>query len=398
MRVMHVQPQTLDLYGHEDAEIGNSVKYSLTNLAVAQARLGHSVEAHLLTTGKPSMRRVEKVTYRFHRCVQPPRKTLYARFARQFSLSILAAIGSIEPDIVHFHGVRALHLMYCAVAWWSGRCHVPLVAQERGYRDVGRIEGAAQTFALRRTLMVMAASKDSAEVIRGMGMAPGRVVVVPNGVDLTIFHPADVRPASSARPLRVLYVSRPVEFKDPMTMAQGLVELQRRGRAVELTMIGRGHMKDAVMTPLLAAGVPVHYEEHVPHGELACFYRKADVYVTTSLGEGWNQTILEAMASGLPVVHTDAPGIRDSAGHVGISIPVRSPAALADSLERLMDNPARRVEARERGLERARGFSWDEVARITCDLYATALASADRGAHGSRSSHTHPAQLTDKLS
>jgi glycosyltransferase involved in cell wall biosynthesis len=382
LRIAHVQPMTLDLYGHDDAGYGTSVRYSVSNLAAAQARLGHHPEVHLLTSGRPRELRVAGVTAHFHRCVQPPRRaSLHARFARQFSVAMLRAIRRESADVVHFHGVRQLHLMYAAVASRAAQQGIPLVGQDRGNRDVGRIETAAQRFGLRRTKDVLAASAESVDVLAGLGVPRTAIHVVPNAVDPDVFRPGAARERAAGDPFRILVVSRLWPDKDPLTMADGVCELVRRGQPVSLTVISRGPLRDEVEARLRAGGVPVEFIEHVPQQQLVEYYRSADALVLTSLREGWNQVILEAMASGLPVVLTAVPGPRDAAGNAGFLVPVRSPDAVANALERLASDRALWLRHRALGLERARAFTWDAVARQLDDIYREVLRDAPARAH-----------------
>jgi glycosyltransferase involved in cell wall biosynthesis len=375
LRVAHVQPMTLDLFGHDDADFGTSVRYSLANLALAQAELGMRPTVHLLASGRPhgGPRELEVggMRVRFHPCVQPPRRTgQRVRFARQLSWSVVRALRRGETDLVHFHGVRQFHAMYGAVAWRARQQGLRLFAQDRGSRDVGRVEGAAQRYGLARTEQVLAASTDSADVLRGMGVPEAALHVVPNGVDPELFRPdPGHRPGGPDTPVRVVTVSRLSPEKDPLTMVDALVELQGRGRKVELVAISPGPLRAEVERRARAGGVPATFIDHVPQTELAERYWAADVLILTSLREGWNQVMLEAMASGLPVVATDIPGLRDAAGGAALLVPPGDPAAVADAVQKLTGDPELWQRQRERGLARTSDLTWNAIARRLADLY-----------------------------
>ena len=379
LRIVHVQPMTLDLYGYADEDLGGAVRYAVTNLALAQARLGNRPEIHLLASRRPHTLLLDgSVPVTFHPHVQPPRHlSVRWRFARQFSLSMLRAIRRDRGDVVHFHGVRQMHPMYAAVAWRTAREGMPLLAQDRGDRPVGRMETAAQRYALRRTQVVLAASEGSADVLAGMGVPRTALHVVSNAMDPAVFWPGDPREGDGT--FRVLVISRLNEDKDPLTMAEALCELVRRKVPVAVTVISRGVLRGAVEERLRSGGVPATFIDHVPQAELGAYYRAADAFVLTSLREGWNQTIIEAMACGLPVVHTNVPGPRDSAGGAGLAVPPAQPLAVADALERLARDPALRRAYRDRGLARAPHFTWDAVARQIQPMYQQAIAAVANG-------------------
>jgi len=170
-------------------------------------------------------------------------------------------------------------------------------------------------------------------------------------------------------PFRILVVSRLNEDKDPLTMADAVGALMRRGVPVALTVVSRGELRGAVEARLKSHGVPATFIDHLPHTELAALYRRSDAFVLTSLREGWNQTILEAMACGLPVVLTDVPGPRDSAGDAGVRVPPQRPDAVADALERLARDPMHWQRQRRLGIDRAQAFTWDAIAAQLQPLY-----------------------------
>jgi len=377
LRIAHVQPLSLDLYGHDDRDFGTRTRYFLTNIAMAQARTGDRPSVHLMTSGRELHFRVEGVDVHFHRCVQPPRRApVGARFAHQFSPGMLRALRPDRADVVHFHGIRSLQGMFGAVAWIAGRQRLPLVGQDHGPRRVGPVMTMVQRYALRNTAVALAANRDSVDALSAMGMPRESIVVVPNGVDHEIFTPSMERPLRPGDPLRVLVVARFWEDKDPLTMAEGVAGLAATGRAVQVTLVGGGPLRPETEARLRSAGVPVEAFDHLTAQELAAQYRAADVLVLTSLREGFNQVTIEAMACGLPVVATDIPGIRDGVGDAGILIPPRDPGALTGSLEALISVPGSWMHYRKLGIARARKFEWDAIAVQIRDAYARALANA----------------------
>jgi glycosyltransferase involved in cell wall biosynthesis len=365
---------SLGLFGHHDEELGSSLHYSVSRLAAAQAALGDRVEVHLIASGGPLTFCAQGVQFTFHRGWGPPRvRNRLGPFGRQISPGQLHAIGTADADIVHFHGVRQFHLMFYAVALKAARARTPLVAQDRGGRGARALESWAQRRAFGKTAAVLAASRACREdLVRG-GYPEAATFLVPNGVDRTVFAPAGRRAPHPGSRLRVLFVGRLVEHKDPLTMAEAVVELGRRGHDVEATVVSRGHLRDAVAATFRSAGIPATFIDHLPQGALADEYRRADVVLLTTrlqdVSEGWNQVALEAMASGVPVVATDVPGVKDCLGPGAKLVPAESPKALADAAERLLTDGAAWNAERERGLRRAASFSWDAVAAYTRSIY-----------------------------
>jgi glycosyltransferase involved in cell wall biosynthesis len=106
---------------------------------------------------------------------------------------------------------------------------------------------------------------------------------------------------------------------------------------------------------------------------LAEHYRRARAFLDTSLYEGFGYQVLEAMASGTPVVASDTTSIPELVGDAGLLCPPGDTAAFADALRRLRDEPGLDDDLRTRGLERAREFTWERTARELSSALEEAL-------------------------
>jgi glycosyltransferase involved in cell wall biosynthesis len=107
--------------------------------------------------------------------------------------------------------------------------------------------------------------------------------------------------------------------------------------------------------------------------ELRAGYRAADVLLFPSHYEGFGFPVLEAMASGLPVVTSGAGGLAEVAGDAAIVVGGREVEPYVVALRRLVTNTSWREQLVRRGLERAKRFRWVETARKTAELYRSLL-------------------------
>src|SRR5207244_13118384 len=107
--------------------------------------------------------------------------------------------------------------------------------------------------------------------------------------------------------------------------------------------------------------------------ELATLYRFAWAFVFPSLYEGFGLPPLEAMASGTPVVASDAPALPEVLGEAAVLTPAGDPQALADALAALAHDPDRRLAMRARGITHAARFRWERAARQTLAVYHQAV-------------------------
>jgi glycosyltransferase involved in cell wall biosynthesis len=117
----------------------------------------------------------------------------------------------------------------------------------------------------------------------------------------------------------------------------------------------------------------VHFPGYVSDSVLKQLYRSADVFVYPSLFEGFGLTILEAMASGCPVITSNLSSLPEVAGEAGILINPFSPDEIADALLRLCSSPEIRQEKRNQGINHAKSFSWKSCASSVLDIYNTLL-------------------------
>ena len=195
------------------------------------------------------------------------------------------------------------------------------------------------------------------------GVSPDKLSVIPYGVDLTCFRSV---PECERRHdgLRVLFVGQ-------IGQRKGIAYLLRayrafRGPGTELTLVGNPVGDPRPLAPYRDDFTHI---PHLPRPELAGIYRHADVFVFPSLIEGMPLVVLEAMASGLPVITTpNGPGevVRD--GVDGFVVPIRDVAAIVDKLEYLRTHPEERRRMGRNARERALSFTWARYQTRVLDL------------------------------
>ncbi len=244
----------------------------------------------------------------------------------------------LRPQLVHFEFL-GLGTMYPLAA---ELLDVPMIVSCRG-SDVHTLElqPAAERDAaiecLRRAAAVHCVSaKMATEVERITGRAAGLWVNRP-ALDVERITPARTR--DKPHPIRLLATGRLVWIKgfDYLLAAAG--ELARRGVAFRLEILGDGELKKSLRYAIEDLGLQdsVSLVGAVSASEVLDRMQAADMFVLSSLGEGISNAVLEAMATGLPIVTTAAGGMAEAVGdgREGVVVPVRDSKALADAIERL---------------------------------------------------------------
>jgi phosphatidyl-myo-inositol alpha-mannosyltransferase len=284
-----------------------------------------------------------------------------------------------EFDLVHTHLPISPTLPLFAVQ--TARC--AQVGTFHATTDGGLLQSAFHPMLARAMARLDARIAVSPTAERSIArFFPGRYDVIPNGVDLERFRP-DLEPFEEYRePGRVnlLFVGRLDPRKGLQTLLAAMPEVIEgsAGRA-RLLVIG-----DSCLRARFEAAVPgparghVRFLGHVPSGDLPRWYATADVFVSPASGnESFGIVLLEAMASGLPLVASDIPGYRTvvTPDETGVTVPPGDPRALAHALIGLLGDAARRGALAARARERAREFSWPRVTERIEAVYRRALAS-----------------------
>jgi glycosyltransferase involved in cell wall biosynthesis len=299
-------------------------------------------------------------------------------------------------DLVHAHWVVPNALAAAAVTRRGSApadSRVPLaiglhgsdvfMAEKPFVRDwVGRV--------LRRARLLTACSPELARRVEALGFDAARTRVIPYGVDLELFRPDASRRAHwrarlgipAAAPL-ILGVGRMATKKGFQHLVAGLGSLFARVPAAHVVLAGGGDRLEELRAGAARWSGQVHFPGAVLHDTLPDLYRAADLFVLPAVHDakgnvdGLPNVILEAMATGLPVVASDISGIPLAVeeGVSGRLVPEGDAGALAAALIDLAADERKRRSMGAAARRRAeRDLSWDAVAERYREAYGFALA------------------------
>jgi glycosyltransferase involved in cell wall biosynthesis len=225
----------------------------------------------------------------------------------------------------------------------------------------------------------VAVTEDARLHLRMSGVPEERIEVIPMGIDLGHFKPVDDRPADG--PLRVLSVARLVAEKGVEDLVVAIALLAERGVEAQLTLVGTGPLRQRLewMANELGVADRVKLAGPLPYDQMPVEHGQSDVFVLasaprTTWKEQFGFAVVEAMASGLPVLAGRSGSLAEVVGDPWALVTPQDPVALADRLADLAADPELRrrkgKENRERAEER---YDRTLAARRLRELYDRVL-------------------------
>jgi sugar transferase (PEP-CTERM/EpsH1 system associated) len=280
----------------------------------------------------------------------------FAAYVRLYRL-----LRKLRPTVVHTRNIGTLDCAF--VAFLAG---VPVrIHGEHGW-DVADPDGLNRKYRLLRRAAshvvrtFVTVSDDLRRWLTGVVGIPSRKVVwICNGVDTARFRPADEprreqspSPIFAAGNVVVGSVTRFAQIKDPLNVVEAFLSVHNAGdRRLRLAMIGDGELRAAALARLEGAGVADAAWLPGSRDDVPELLRAMDIFVLGSRREGVSNTVLEAMASGLPVVATATGGNLELVQtDTGALVPPEDRGALADAIATY----ARDAELRARHGRKAR--------------------------------------------
>jgi sugar transferase (PEP-CTERM/EpsH1 system associated) len=373
----NVQPLILHLlYRFDTGGLENGVVNLINHLPESSYR--HTVVA--LDSVVPAFaQRVQRTDAQFIALNKPPGQTwlMYPRLYRLFC--------ELRPAVVHTRNLAALE---CQVpAWLAG---VPLRIHGEHGRDVSDLDGTSLRYQwLRRAYrpfvhQYVALSQDLAGYLRDrVGIPDKRLTQIYNGVDISRFHCAGSGrtvlvgcPFTDPSLFVVGTVGRMQAVKAQTHLARAFIQVLQTDPALRsrlrLVMVGEGPLRAEAQALLASAGMADLAWLPGERADVPDVMRALDCFVLPSLAEGISNTILEAMASGLPVLATEVGGNAELVltGETGTVVPAGDVEAMALALRDLVVDGRRSVALGQAGRARVeRLFSLPAMVAAYQGLY-----------------------------
>ena len=272
----------------------------------------------------------------------------------------------------------AWHLFAAPAVWVARSRGVPVVVNYRGGEAAEFLDNSASLvrFTMRQTRALVVPSGFLQGVFAGFDMPAS---IVPNIIDLSRFHARD--PVRTGAPH--LVVTRNLEpLYDNLTAIRAFQIVQAKFPQARLTIAGSGPEAQRLRQSVQDIGLThaVQFAGRLERDAMAALYRSADIMLNPSLADNMPNSVLEAWASGVPVVSTNVGGIPHLAqdGVTAALVPPADPIAMAQACIALLSDDLLWQQRAQAGLQEAQRYTWQRVQPVLGSVYQHAIAQPQR--------------------
>lgn len=359
-------------------DVGGAERQVL-DLALRLQALGHKVKvAYLTGDGALLSDEVSVEAIGFH-----IKKSFIGLFKSLFLLRRL--VKDFAPDVLHSHMVHANLLARCVRV----TTYMPkLICTAHNTNEGGKLRMLAYRLTGPLADVTTNVSHDGVKAFEAKGaVKPGSMLAIPNGIDTEKFQFDEsrrsfIRNREGVFPYEkiVLAVGRLAEAKGYPELLKAFAVVSAEDKDIKLWIIGEGVLRRSLVSLAESLKISHRVKFYGVRSDVADFYNAADLYVLSSLWEGFGLVVAEAMATERVVVATDCGGVRDVVGDQGILVEPGDVNGLATAIRSGLDmdsSAARRLGqlARMRIVET---YSLDKIVMGWIDLYSSGSDALDR--------------------
>ena len=283
-----------------------------------------------------------------------PFDVIHAQYGYPTGLAALEASRRLGvPNLVSIQGGDG--------HWVGGCCTTHHDAMQAVLRHAGELLIGSESFAR--------------EVHENHDVPMDRFTIIPGATDIDRFHPADPdRIGELSDPPVFLYHGRVDARKGLIELIDAFAQVHQKVRDATMICSGIGPDVQAVRDHAHGLGLSeaIEFAGYSEYETAPSIYRRGNIFVSPTYSEGFSNTILEAMASGLPVISTETVGVVDCLTHDvnGYMVPIREVQPLADAMLTLvLDDTRRRRIARQGYRDVHEKWSWPVIGRRIIDRY-----------------------------
>ena len=287
--------------------------------------------------------------------------------------------GRVDLMHVMANSGWAWHLYAAPAVWIAWLRGTPVVVNYRGGAAEAFLEAQARW--IRPTMRLAHCVAVPSRFLQGVFARYGiETEIVPNIVDLARFHPS-TQPRGAANAAPHLIVTRNLEpLYDIGTALEALVLIRKQVPHARMTIAGTGPQREELEARCRALGIAdaVRFTGRLDPEGMAALYREADVMLNPSRIDNMPNSVLEAFASGVPVVSTNVGGIPYFVEHgkTALLVAPQQPQAMADAVLKLLRDPLLAAALKSNALWTSSTYTWPNVRARLFEVYASAVLRA----------------------
>ncbi len=257
------------------------------------------------------------------------------------------------PSVVTIHGLEFLHS-----------------PESYGRRELAYLKFAITSSVSKAKRIITPSVSTRNDVIKAYRCPGGKITVIPEAFNQERFRLKKFDETPPVEGDYIFFLGRLETRKNLSLLIDAFNLLRKENLKVTLVLAGKpGHGFDNIRTKIKS--LPPAVQEkiilpgYLPDDEAALFLRHATAFVYPSLYEGFGLPILEAFASGVPVVASNTSSLPEVAGDAAVLLPPINPLSWAAALSRIIHQKSYAATLRERGFKQASQFSWAKAAQAT---------------------------------
>ncbi len=363
------------MLNYEYPPIGGGAANFSKNILNEFAKM-REIELDLVTTS-PNKFIIDEISrnVRVHR-LELHKKSLYNWTDKELITYSLKAYKYIKKIIKDFEVIHSISGVPCGIIAFLLRNEVPYIVSLRG----SDVPGFSKSYSLHHYLLKPIIRKvwSNADLILANSVQLAKLAhktspdipidIIPNGVDINKFYPIK---KTKKEKIRIICVSRLIERKGIDDLIRVVQLIMKDLNNFEVLIAGEGKLgkKLKKLSSELGTTSKVKFLGFIRNEDLPSLYQSSDIFVLPSKKEGMSNSMLEAMASGLPIITTDVGGIEELIKENGIVIPQGRIDVLADALTELILNPEKRRRMGIESREISSKMSWGNVAKRYYKIY-----------------------------
>ncbi|MEE8575583.1 MAG: glycosyltransferase family 1 protein [Thermodesulfobacteriota bacterium] len=292
-------------------------------------------------------------------------QTVFPGVIKKEGVDLLYNPGNIAPARHHCPSVTVIHDM------------VPFIRPE-GFNtlELGTLKALFSLTARTSERVITVSEYSKKDMVDRFGISPDKVTVIYNGLDLSMVcaNDSDGDDGVKVGGPFILSVASSRKYKNLDGLLRAFKIVKEGGRFPELKLVMAGHAERVhaelvELTDALSISGDVVFTGFVEPAELAQLYKRADLLVYPSFFEGFGLPVLEAFANGTPVAASNAASIPEVVGDAGLLFDPTDTTAIAESVIKILLDPALKEELIKKGLKRAGEFTWERAAAETLNIF-----------------------------